>query len=61
MMTMQAKSVVSRALVVVCPRCSAPPGDPCKRSDGTLVSFKGHLGVHLERLLAARGTKDGNA
>jgi hypothetical protein len=54
---LEAKSVVSSALVVVCPRCQELPGEPCKRSDGTLVSFKGHLGVHFERLQASRGAR----
>jgi len=54
-MTMiEAKSVVSKALAVACPDCPALVGEPCVRSDGQLVAFKGHLGVHPSRLLAAR-------
>lgn len=49
-MLIEAKSAVSKALVVACPTCHATVGEPCKRSDGQDVSFKGHLGVHPRRV-----------
>lgn len=61
MLTMQAKSVVAGALADHCTRCDAEPGEPCTRPDGTLVSFKGHLGVHSERWLISRGTNVGSS
>lgn len=54
LMLEQAKSVISKALAVVCPQCQASAGDLCKRSDGQCVEYKGHLGVHMPRLIAAR-------
>lgn len=53
-MTEQAKSVISKALAVVCPQCHALAGELCKESNGQRVEYKGHLGVHLPRLIAAR-------
>lgn len=50
----EAKSVLSKALAVACPRCLASIGNPCTKPDGQLVAYKGHLGVHGARLFAAR-------
>ena len=58
---MQAKSVISRALAVACSQCQALADDLCKRSDGQRLEHKGHLGVHLPRLLAARVVLCANA
>lgn len=60
-MTEQAKSVISKALAVVCPQCQALAGELCKRSDGQRVEYKGHLGVHLPRLMAARAVLSARA
>lgn len=54
LMAEQAKSVILKALAVACSQCQALAGEVCKRSDGQRVEHKGHLGVHLPRLIASR-------
>jgi hypothetical protein len=48
--SIEALSAVSKALEVACPTCHATIGAPCKRPDGQAISFKGHLGVHPQRM-----------
>lgn len=57
----EAKSVISKALAVTCAQCQALVGEPCKQSDGQLLAFKGHLGVHWARMSAARHIKSATA
>lgn len=54
LMAEQAKSVISKALAGACTQCQALAGELCKRPDGQRVEHKGHQGVHLPRLIAAR-------
>ena len=51
------KSVYTKALAVECSMCNAAVGELSRRSDGQDVTFKGHAGVHLPRMLAARHIK----
>jgi hypothetical protein len=61
LMSEHAKSVISKALAVACPQCQASAGELCKRLDGQRVEHRGHLGVHLPRLIAARVVLGANA
>ena len=54
MLSEQAESVISKGLTVVCSQCQALAGELCKKSDGQRLEYKGHLGMHLPRLIAAR-------
>ena len=59
--TEQAQSVISKTLAVGCSQCQALAGELCRRADGQRLEYKGHLGVHLPRLIAARAVLGANA